>query len=189
MSKNVINQIKTLLGMEVKLEQMRLDNGTVIEADAFEQGYEIFIVSEEDRVPLPMGDYTLEDGRMLVIAEDGIIGEIKEAQAEEEAPVEAPAEVEASEEISKPKKVVESVSKETFFSEIEALKNEINELKLALQPKEVEEVEVKAEEVKTELSEEVKPLKHSPEKNAKEKVNLYSNKVTLVEFLNNKKKK
>ena len=42
---NVITEIKKLLGMEVKLEQKALDNGTVIEAEMFEAGQAVFIVN------------------------------------------------------------------------------------------------------------------------------------------------
>ena len=131
-AKTQINKIKTLLGLEIKLEQMKLENGTILEAEAFEAGAEIFIVNEEDRIAVPMGEYMLEDGKVLIIAEDGIIGEIKEMEAPaEEAAPEAEVEVEAEAETSTPKKVVESITKEMFFSEIEKLRNEIAELKAA----------------------------------------------------------
>ena len=176
-AKNQINKIKTLLGLEVKLEQMALDNGTVLEAEAFEAGAEIFIVNEDERIPVPMGEYKLEDGMVLIIAEDGIIGEIKEAVAEKVADevaedVTEEVEVEAEAETGSPKKVVESITKEMFFSEIEKLRNEIAELKAAkLEVK--EEVELSADVVKetieVELSEETKPLKHNPEGNVQKK--------------------
>lgn len=178
-----INKIKTLLGLEVKLEQMKLENGTVLEAEAFEAGVEVFIVNEEDRIAVPMGEYMLEDGKVLIIAEDGIIGEIKEmeeeAPAEESAP-EVEIEVEAEAETSAPKKVVESITKEMFFSEIEKLRNEIAELKAAnVEVK--EEVELSAEvkeEVAVELSaDEAQPLKHNPEGSVEKKqTNLFSQK-------------
>jgi len=79
--KSILNKIKTVLGIEVKLDQMKLDNGTVVEADSFEAGAEIFVVSDTERIPLPMGDYKMEDGRALIIAQDGVIGEIKDVQA------------------------------------------------------------------------------------------------------------
>ena len=41
-SNEMVNQIKTLLNIEVKLEKMKLENGTVIEAESFEKGKEIF---------------------------------------------------------------------------------------------------------------------------------------------------
>jgi len=170
---NKINQIKTLLGMEVKLETMKLVNGTEIEAEVFETGAEVFIVSEEERVALPIGEYELEDGKILVIVEEGIISEMKDKEEEvEEAPVEAEVEEQEMEaEVATPKKVVESVSKETHFAKIEEMQKEIDALKLALEPKE----EVKEE---VELSvEEVAPIKHNPEANAAKKDTfLYSQK-------------
>jgi hypothetical protein len=166
MKNSLINQIKTLLGMEVKLEQMKLMDGvTVLEADMFEAGNEIFVVTEdEQKIPVPVGEYEMEDGRMLIVVEEGIISEIKEKVEEEEAPeVEEPIEEEAKKEQemetakSNPKKVVESTIKESFFSEIEALKKENEMLKAELSKSN----EVKENEV--ELSEEVKPISFNPE--------------------------
>jgi len=183
-AKTQINKIKTLLGLEIKLEQMKLENGTILEAEAFEAGAEIFIVNEEDRIAVPMGEYMLEDGKVLIITEDGIIGEIKDAEApaEEEAP-EVEVEVEAEAETSTPKKVVESITKEMFFSEIEKLRNEIAELKAA-KVEVTEEVELSAEvteevtEEAVELSaEEAQPLKHNPEGAVEKKqTNLFAQK-------------
>jgi len=138
MKKNVINQIKELLGMEVKLGTMKLSDGvTVLEAEMFEAGAEVFIVAEDQKIALPVGEYELEDGRILVVMEEGIISEIKDAEmAQEEAPMEQPeveVEVEAEAEAPKEiKKTVESIVKETFFSEMEALKIENEELKAKL---------------------------------------------------------
>jgi len=177
-AKTQINKIKTLLGLEIKLEQMKLENGTILEAEAFEAGAEIFIVNEEDRIAVPMGEYMLEDGKVLIITEDGIIGEIKDAEAPaEEAAPEAEVEVEAEAETSTPKKVVESITKEMFFSEIEKLRNEIAELKAAnVEVK--EEVELSAEVKEVELSaEESQPLKHNPEGAVEKKqTNLFAQK-------------
>jgi crotonobetainyl-CoA:carnitine CoA-transferase CaiB-like acyl-CoA transferase len=175
---NKIEQIKALLGMEVKLATMKLANGTEIEAEVFEAENEVFIVSEEEKVALPVGEYELEDGKILVVIEEGIISEIKEKEEETEEEVEAEVEVEEEEEmqaeVATPKKVVESVSKETHFAKIEEMQKEIDALKLALEPK--EEVEEVKEEV--ELSaEEVAPIKHNPEADAAKKDTfLYSQK-------------
>lgn len=182
-AKTQINKIKTLLGLEIKLEQMKLENGTILEAEAFEAGAEIFIVNEDDRIAVPMGEYMLEDGKVLIITEDGIIGEIKDAEEEapaEEAAPETEVEVEAEAETSTPKKVVESITKEMFFSEIEKLRNEIAELKAA-KVEVKEEVELSAEvkeEVAVELSaEEAQPLKHNPEGAVEKKqTNLFAQK-------------
>ena len=181
-AKTQINKIKTLLGLEIKLEQMKLENGTILEAEAFEAGAEIFIVNEDDRIAVPMGEYMLEDGKVLIITEDGIIGEIKDAEEEapaEEAAPEAEVEVEAEAETSTPKKVVESITKEMFFSEIEKLRNEIAELKAAkVEVKEEVELSAEVKEVAVELSaEEAQPLKHNPEGAVEKKqTNLFAQK-------------
>lgn len=164
MKNNVINQIKSLLGMEVKLEQMKLADGvTILEADAFEAGMEVFIITEdEQKIPLPVGEYEMENGFMLVVEEEGIIASYMEAAPEEEeAPMEQPeAEVPVEAEAATPqaKKTVESIVKETFFAEIEALKQENIELKSQLEKLS----EVKPEEEKVEL-EEVTPIAFNPE--------------------------
>jgi hypothetical protein len=158
---NVINEIKTLLGMEVKLAQMKLKDGvTVLEADAFETDNAVFIVNGEERIPVPVGEYELEDGMILVVTVEGVIAEIKEAVVEEEAAPEAEVEVEAQAESATPKRIVESVSKEMFFAEIEKLQAQIAELKS----------------VKQELSSEVvvEPLTHSPEVKNEVKLNKIS---------------
>lgn len=186
----LLNKVRELLGMEIKLEQRKLEDGvTIIEADAFEAEAEVVIITEdEQRIPLPIGDYKMDDGMILVVAEEGIIAEIKEEAAEEEV-IEEEAGKEydekeeemATEETKPVKKVVESVSKETYFTEIEALKKENEELKSQIEKlSKVEEVteevvEEKTEE-KTELSTEeldpaVKPISFNPEnKQEKERI-------------------
>jgi hypothetical protein len=157
---------------------MKLDNGAVLEAESFEVGAEIFVVADEERVAVPVGEYEA-DGMVIVIEEEGIIGAIKEAEAEEEAPAEEEVPVEEevveedlSTETATPKKVVKSITEEMFFSEIEKLRTEINELKLSnVEVKEVEEVSVELS------SDEVEGISHNPENvSAKKELNLYSQK-------------
>lgn len=141
---SIINKVKELLGMEVKLEQRKLEDGvTVIEADAFEPGAEVMIVTEDEQmIPLPVGEYVMEGGeQVLVVTEEGLISEIKAKEAEvEEEVVEEEAkkdyeekEEEMAEESRPIKKTVESIVKETFFTEIENLKKENAELKAKLE--------------------------------------------------------
>ena len=175
MKKNVINQIKELLGMEVKLATMKLSDGvTVLEAEVFEAGAEVFVVAEDQKIALPVGEYELEDGKILVVSEEGMIAEIKEMKAEEEMPMEEPeseVEVEVEAEAEAPrdiKKTVESIVKETFFSEMEALKLENEELKAKLEmfSKVEPTAEVTTEETATETKvelEEVTPIVFNPE--------------------------
>jgi len=74
----MLKKINTLLGVQVELEELVLDNGTRIFADSYEKGESVFIVTDEDeRVPLPAGEYTIEDGRVLVVKEDGMIDELR----------------------------------------------------------------------------------------------------------------
>ena len=173
-STEILNKIKTFLGEEkieqeetqleesqekVELAQAKLDNGTILEAEAFEAGNEIFIVTEDERVAMPVGEYMMEDGQMLVVSEEGIIGEIKAQEAEEE--------VEAEEE-----EEMAYVSKEEFNSAVEEIKGMINELKEVKE--EMAEVE---EQVKQELSETpaTEPITHNPDAKEKFKVNFGQN--------------
>ena len=166
--KSILNKVRTLLGLEVKLETMMLSDGvSMLEADAFEAGQPVFILTEdEQRIPVPVGEYELEDMRILVVIEEGVIAEVREAaEVEEEVEVEeAPAveeEVEAATETApQAKKVIESIVKESFFSEIEALKKENEELKAKLS---AQTPEVAEEVAPVELSEEPKPISFNPE--------------------------
>jgi hypothetical protein len=173
-----LNKVRTLLGIEVKLEQMKLDNGAIFEAEVFEAGAEVFVVADDERVAVPVGEYETEDGKIIVVSEEGVIAEIKDAEAEEEAPAEEVSEEvveeEMSEETASPKKIVKSISEEQFFSAIEELKKEIEALKLSSQEVVVEEVKA---EVSVELSEEVEGITHTPENEVnKKELHLYSQK-------------
>jgi hypothetical protein len=154
-------QVETNLEAEeatkVELAQAKLENGTVLEAEAFEAGKEIFIVTEDEKVAVPVGDYTMEDGKILVVAEEGIIGEIKEAEAEEE--------VEAQEE------EMAYATKE----ELAEVKSMIEEIKAMIKDKE----EMAEQEVEEQLKEELSkpaaaPLKHNPEQETNKNQVLYS---------------
>jgi len=164
--KSILNKVRTLLGLEVKLETMMLTDGvSMLEADAFEAGQPVFILTEdEQRIPLPIGEYELEDMRILVVIEEGVIAEVREAaEVEEEVVEETPAveeEVEATTETATPKKTIESIVKESFFSEIELLKKENEELKAKLS---AQTPEVAEEVAPVELSEEPKPISFNPE--------------------------
>lgn len=166
-SQETLSKIMELLNLqdEVKLESMKLENGTTIEAEAFEANQEVFIVTEEDeKIALPVGEYTLEDGRILVVAEEGIIAEVKEA--EEPEAEEAPAqeeEVEQAEE--EPKEEMAYATKEELSAAVAEMKEMIEEIKSMMSPKEEEMAEeVKEEEVDLSADEPAaKPIKHSPD--------------------------
>ena len=135
---------------EVELAQAKLDNGTVLEAESFEAGQPIFIVSEEDRIAVPVGEYQMEDGRILVVAEEGVIGEIKEAAAEveEEAPS-VEVEVEAAVEPTMEDKI-----KEMVMPLIEEMRAEMSAIK--------EEMAKKKQEMSSDMPAAM-PIRHNPE--------------------------
>lgn len=127
----MISKIKEVVGLseEVKLEQQTLENGAILEAESFEAGQEIFIVSEDEKIAVPVGEYQMEDGRILVVAEEGLIAEIKAEEEEEEEEVE---EVEAKEELEEEKEEMAYATKE----ELAEVKEMIEEIKAMLEPKE-----------------------------------------------------
>lgn len=177
MKEQINNLLKTigLKAEEIVLATETLDNGAAtLEAETFEAGQPVFIVNEDERIPLPVGEYQLDSGMVLVVAEEGVISEMKEKATEEEEPVAEEEEVAANDTATEqplPKSIIESVTKETKFSaeealvetmkeEITALKAELAELK-AETPEPVEET---TEEVKEEVEEvELKKINHNPE--------------------------
>ena len=171
----MLKEIKSLLGIElsaevseetkVELAQMILENGTVLEAEEFAPDFEVFIITEEDKIAVPVGEYELEDGRILVVEEEGIIKEIKAEEAEVEE------EVEAAEEMA-------YVNKEEFAAAIDEIKAMIEEVKAGMKDKEeMAQAEVEAQ-VKEELSATPAsaPLKHNPEAQAQKEMFNYSTK-------------
>ena len=93
----MLNEIKTLLNIEVKLEEQKLENGTVVSAETFEKGKEIFIVTDDEKVAMPVGEYILEDGRLVVVEEEGIIADVREVS--DEVPAKEEEEVEETEDL------------------------------------------------------------------------------------------
>lgn len=160
----MLNEIKTLLNIEVKLEEQKLENGTVVSAEAFEKDNEIFIVTDDEKVAMPVGEYILEDGRLLVVEAEGLIADVREVSDE----VPAKEEVEETEDLEEEKKEEMSYATKEELAEVKTM---VEEIKAMLEPKEEMSEEVKeeiVEEVKEELSA-VKPIKHNPEASTPQK--------------------
>ena len=185
-STEMLNQIKTLLNIEVKLEETKLENGTIVSAESFEKNKELFIVTDDEKVAMPVGEYLLEDGRLVVVSEEGIIGDIREVA--DEAPQK---ETEEGEEITsdleeetepKEKEMAEVGDWEGMEKRIQNLEDAIASLKGDKEDKleeDEEEKEVEMDEdvsrqpksrtIKEEFSQEeisepaAKPIKHNPE--------------------------
>ena len=161
---DMVNQIKTLLNIEVKLEEMKLDNGTVVEAESFESGKEIFIVTDDDKVALPVGEYMLEDSRLLVVEEEGMIADLKDVSDE------VPQEEEAKEE-------TEDLEEEADVADWKGMEKRIQNLEDAIADLKKDKVEasddastLKSRTVKEEFSAEelssepaAEAIKHNPE--------------------------
>ena len=184
----MLNKVKELIGVElseeVKLAQATLENGTVIESESFEAGSEVFIVTEDEMVALPVGEYKLEDGETLIVEEEGIIASVGAVEEEVEEEVEA----------AEDKKEEMEYATKAELSEIKAM---IDEIKAMIEPKEemseegvssikseettTKTVYAEKEEVKEELSAEtpVEKITHNPEAESKPNLNLYAQKRAL----------
>ncbi len=190
---DMLNQIKETLGIElseqkVELATMTLQNGTEIEAESFESGQQVFIVSDsEDSVPLPIGEYTLDSGESLSVTEEGIIGEIKEAGSEEPAEEEA-SEVEASEDDAAEKVKSEETTHKVVYAtkeEVENLSSMITEIKTMLEAKEAPAVEENVNDIEL-AAEAVEEISHNPESVSTEAQSTFENvTVSRAKYLNN----
>ena len=185
-AKTTLNKIRVLLNKDMKLAQMKLEDGvTVLEAEEFLPEYSVGIVAEDGIVALEVGVYTLEDGQVLTVEETGVIASVEEAATEEEATEEAPVAPETETEMAAPvKKTVESVTKETFFSKEEAdvLISKVEELEMSISNKDIE---IEALKSSLELAETPVKTVHNPEA---KNINMSSvSNQSLLEFLNSNK--
>lgn len=191
----VLKKAKELLSIEteeVKLAQATLENGTVIEAETMAAGQEVFIVTEDEKVALPVGEYTLEDGQTLKVEEEGIIASIGAAEepAEEPAEENLSEESEESEEQVKEEELAEEEKEEMGYAtkeELAEVKSMIEEIKAMIDKKqdmssdeeEVAEEEKEAEEEAKEELSAIPKVKHNPEKETKVEAFQFSNKKTI----------
>lgn len=177
----MLNKVKEVLGVElneetqeVKLAQATLENGTVIESEEFAAGSEVFIVTEDEKVALPVGDYNLEDGEILKVEEEGIIASIGAAEEVEE---------EASEEVEAAEEEEMGYATKQDLAEVKAM---IDEIKSMIEPKEEmseeapekpkEELSEEVEEVELSTEEPVAKVTHNPEAETKRNLNLFAQK-------------
>ncbi len=176
----MLNDIKTLLNIEVKLEEMKLENGTVITAESLEKGKEIFIVTDDEKVAMPVGEYILEDGKLLVIEEEGIIADVREVADE------APAKEEAEKD---PKNETEDLEEEADVADWKGMEKRIQNLEDAIADLKGDKVEKSYDDKEEEMSDDAKmksrtitekfsddvdqvelaakPIKHNPENQTK----------------------
>jgi len=182
---DMLNKIKTIIGgielteevKEVQLAEMKLQNGTVVEAEEFKKGEAIFIKSDDERIAMPVGEYVLEDGKLLVVEEEGIIADMRVVSDD----------VPAKEEDMK-EDIKEEMAEEAAVYDWEGMEKRIKNLEDAIADLKADKVDAPedvkeeasaelSEEVNAELKEEIKenvnevelsaevaePVKHNPE--------------------------
>jgi hypothetical protein len=178
----ILSKVKTLLGVEpsdldvqleqISLEEITLENGTVLTADKFESGSEVFIKTEDQNVPLPIGEYELSDNRILIVKTEGMIEDIKNSEevVEETAAAvedtnleEAPVQEEEKSEMNYATKEELTALAESVEEVKESLRNLIDKMG---EDKEKEEMSQQQEELSKPAAE---GIKHSPE-NVEEKL-------------------
>ena len=165
----MLNKVKELVGVEldteVTLAQATLKNGTVIESENFSKGSEVFIVTEDEKVALPVGNYELEDGEMLSVKEEGIIDTIGKAEQEtEQKEEELTEEVEEVEVNAEEEKEEMKYATKTELEEVKKLVEEGKDLVKAMDQKPKEEMSA--------VAEPPQKIKHSPEKVSKATVQM-----------------
>ena len=175
----ILNKIKNIVGEKVELSEEKiemaeitLENGTVLVAESFEAGKSVFIKTEDEQIALPIGEYELEEGKILVVSEEGLIDSIKEAAEEEvveEELSEESEEVKETELEEEEKEEMNYVTKEEFTSAVEEIKAMIDE-KLGNKEEMKEEVIEEKEELSAVAPE---PVKHNPEAEVDNKVNFH----------------
>ena len=164
----IVDSIKEVLGMElsevkVKLEVKELENGTKLEAESFEQGQSVFIVSEgeeDDKIAVPVGEYNFSDGTVMLVKEEGKIAELRDASDKEEEEMRDDGEEAAVDDWEGMEKRIKNL--EDAVADLKADKENKNSEEVEAS----EEVEVKVEASKTELKD-IKvagePISHNPE--------------------------
>ena len=121
---NRINELFTKFNLSLStvektelMAEATLENGTIIftDAEGFEDGAEVYIVNEEgEKIPLPDGDYTLEDGRTMTIADGGKISKSDEKVEELKEEIKE----DVKEELAEDTEVIEEEVKEEVKEEL-----------------------------------------------------------------------
>ena len=188
-STQMLNQIKTLLNIEVNLMDMKLENGTIVSAEEYSKGNEIFIKTDDQKVAMPVGEYIFEDGRLLVVEEEGIIADVREVSDE----VPAKEDEEISEDLEEKEEEKEMAEEDDVMKDmmgrIQNLEDAIADLKADKEGKMEKDGEeemaiekpLKSRTVKEEFAE-VAPIKHNPEQKSRpnNRFNIASNRQPTI---------
>tara|TARA_R110000803_G_scaffold17982_4_gene48284 strand:- start:123 stop:770 length:648 start_codon:yes stop_codon:yes gene_type:complete len=129
-NQEMLNKIKTLLNIEVKLEEAKLENGTIVEAESFEKGKEIFIKTDDERVAMPVGEYLLEDGKLVIVEEEGLIADLRDPSDGVPAKEDAESEEEETEDLEEKKE--EDMEEEADVADWKGMEKRIQNLEDAI---------------------------------------------------------
>ena len=156
--KNKLNQIRVVLGLQVKLATAKLKDGTVVEAEEFVPGAALVVVAEDgSKSPAPAGEHTLEDGSVVLVDDAGSIVSLKPLEAaedveevvEEEAKKVKMEEEEGPIDGSEPESPVGDAVKEAIAEKIEEA---MTKVMMAIEPLVTEMAEMKSKMAKMEES-------------------------------------
>lgn len=155
--KNKLNQIRVVLGLQVKLATAKLKDGTVVEAEEFAPGAALVVVAEDgSKSPAPTGEHTLEDGTVVLVDESGSIVSLKPLEAAEdvEKVVEEEAEKVKMEDEEKSETPAEEKPVEEKLKEIieEKIEEAMKKVMMAMEPLVTEMADMKSKMAKMEES-------------------------------------
>ena len=144
--------------VEVKLGMEKLEDGSLtinFEGEELVEGSSVWITSEEseEKAPLPVGEYILEGGKVLVVSEDGVAASVTAKEVEKEVEVEAEVKTEFTKETLD---TFEVALTKTITDIVGDLRKENEALKVSLSKIEEQVVELGKEPAS-------KPIKSAPE--------------------------
>lgn len=85
--KNKLNQIRVVLGLQIKLASEKLVDGTVVEAEEFVPGMDLMVVAEDgSKSPAPAGEHVTESGLKVEVDDAGKIVSVEKEESESEGP-------------------------------------------------------------------------------------------------------
>ena len=145
-AKDAIKQIKVMLGVDVPVEtsetetvleetvelaSAKLVDGTEVYCENdFAEGEQLFVVTEEEKIPAPEGSHELEDGRVLSVDAEGKIVKVeeKEEEVEEAATEEAEFETETETPEVEDSVTLSNEVVDSLISKLDSLSESISEL-------------------------------------------------------------
>jgi len=167
----ILSKVKILLGVDpsnlevkaeaVSLEELTLENGTTLTAEKFEAGEEIFIQTEDEKVPMPIGEYELEDNRILIVKTEGMIEDIKNQEEVTDEVQDTNLEETPKEEEKKEMAYATKEEMTALAEAVEEVKNQLKEVVEKMMDKKEEKEEMAKQEVLSKPAAE--GIKHSPE--------------------------